>query len=257
MFFLSMGDGQQSRMGTGRKAGTHPTTSSTVCTSLGTESCPGTQHSRPGCDTAFPAPGWGRTLEKHPPSCSLLRGKGFLLKESSSRRGEAPAVTGETILHLVLLPSHIWRKREIKQHRVETWGILRAAEIGTTTLPERASPRDRAARGNDSPPPAPCEREDTPTPSSGLSFWEASRGSDCTAGRDCDCPWKLRQEKQFLSKMLILPHCFLARSQPSNRSLSLPCRLCCTSYPNASPQMVPKPERGQGAPKNGLRPKMD
>lgn len=67
MSFLNcMGDGQQSRMGTGRKADIYPATSTTVCTSLGTETCPGTQHSRSGCDTAFPAPGWGRTLENHP-----------------------------------------------------------------------------------------------------------------------------------------------------------------------------------------------
>lgn len=66
----------------------------------------------------------------------------FLLKESSFRRGESSPVTWEIVLHLVLLPRHIWRKREIKQHRVETWSILRAAEIGTTsTLSEKVSPR--------------------------------------------------------------------------------------------------------------------
>lgn len=206
------------QMGTGRKSDIYPATITTVCTSLGTQTCPGTQHSRSGCDTALllqdGAGLWKTTL------FSLLCGKGFLLKESSSG-GERH---WEIILHLVLLPSHIWRKREIKQRRVGTHSILRAAEIGIiTTLPE--PPWDWAARGNYSPPPAPCEREDTLTSSSG----EASKGSDGTGGRDCGCPWKLRQEKQFLFKLLIPPHCFLTIPQPSSRSLTLvqavPCLL--------------------------------
>lgn len=196
----------------------YPATSTTVCTSLGTQTCPGTQHSRSGCDTALllqdGAGLWKTTL------FSLLCGKGFLLKESSSG-GERH---WEIILHLVILPSHIWRKREIKQRRVGTHSFLRAAEIGIiTTLPE--PPWHWAARGNYSPPPAPCEREDTLTSSSG----EASKGSDGTGGRDCGCPWKLRQEKQFLFKLLIPPHCFLTIPQPSSRSLTLvqavPCLL--------------------------------
>lgn len=39
--------------GTGRKADIYPATSTTDCTSLGTQPCPGTQHSRSGCDTAL------------------------------------------------------------------------------------------------------------------------------------------------------------------------------------------------------------
>lgn len=46
-----------------------------------------------------------------PSSSSPLHGKGFLL----IRRGESPLVTREIIRRSVLLPSHIWRKREGKQ----------------------------------------------------------------------------------------------------------------------------------------------
>lgn len=49
-----------------------------------------------------------------PPFSSLIHGKGFLLRESLIKR-ELPLVTWEIILHSVRLPSHICRKRGIKQ----------------------------------------------------------------------------------------------------------------------------------------------
>lgn len=186
-----------------------------------------------------------------PPSCSC--GKGFLLKESSFRRGQSSPVTWETILLLVLLPGHIWRKPEIKWHRVETWSILRDwhhQQRGLTqSLPEEMIQ-----------PHQPLWEGGPPTPSSGLSFWEASRGSDSTGGRlwlplqaEAGKAISLQAADFTYLKVLISPQCFLTRSQLSSRSLSLPCRLCCASHPNISSQTCPQAWEGTGASKEGLR----
>lgn len=132
MCFLShVGDGQQSRWGlAGRLTSTQPP--SPLSAPLWAHR-PAQGHSTAGQDVTLPyCSRMGQDSGK-PPSFLCFVGRVSFSRKAPSG-GERH---WEIILHLVILPSHIWRKREIKQHRVGTHSILRAAEIGIITiLPE-------------------------------------------------------------------------------------------------------------------------
>lgn len=189
---------------------------------------------------------------REPSSSSPLHGKGFLL----IRRGESPPVTREIIRRSVLLPSHIWRKREGKQAR---GGNLRhpqgCEETGTTITTTAAFPWEGFTQDGHHflqrcwrkrftlRWPAPCESEAPPDLLRAPELLLRTHGKRRHGGETVDafgsCSRRAvsSQAADFAS---------LASSHIAGHSCADRAR---ASYPNNQlGEMVSKPERGWGAP---------
>lgn len=254
MPFLSSTD--DGKLGTRRKVAVYPVTSTAVCGSPGTETCPGNtlQQVRTSVglkQRCLPHSRMGQEPESHPP---LLR---FMGRASFSSGGESHhrwhgKSSGARCYSQVTSGGN----ERANKHGVETCGILRAAKKRAPPSPpplpspERASPRmvtifSSVAGENGSPCAGqPLARAKHPPTSSVLrSSSSAPMGSDGTEER----PWmplEAAAEERFLPKLLIFAS--LASSHIAGHSCADRAR---ASYPNNQlGEMVSKPERGWGAP---------